>query len=398
MQHTTNTRAALLFLTIDSVNLKKMENFHIKRASFRRFAAVFIASLFFLGWGSTGHKIINKAGARDFPNTSILGPSIIQRLTDSASVPDTRSSLPSEPKHFMDMDRLAEFPTHSITHNRDSLFKKYGETYIRITVGFLPWVIDSVMNVLTNQMRSKDWNRAWSTAGDLGHYIADAHQPLHTSQYYDGYASNYGNGSSGIHSRYETAMINSYQSSILIDSSAVHLIPSPLDTAFAIMYLSNSYVDSIYIADQAARTYGATNSTLYTDSLWGRTKTFTLLQFRRAAAEYGCFLYTAWVNAGSPATVVEQWTSQLRDFHLEQNYPNPFNPTTTISYQLPVTSHVQLKILDLLGREVMTLVNEVKSPGTYSVAWNAEKFPSGTYFYRLTADGSSDMKKMILLK
>jgi hypothetical protein len=370
----------------------------MKRGFFLLLTAVFIASLFFLGWGSTGHKIINKAGARDFPNLSILGPAIIQRLTDSASVPDSRSSLPSEPKHFMDMDRLAEFPTHSITHNRDSLFKEYGESYIRITVGFLPWVIDSVMNVLTNQMRSQDWNRAWSTAGDLGHYIADAHQPLHTSQYYDGYTSNYGSGSSGIHSRYETAMINNYQSSILIDSSAVHLIPNPLDTAFAMMYLSNSYVDSIYSADQIARTYGATNSTLYTDSLWGRTRIFTLLQFRRAAVEYGCYLYTAWVNAGSPSTFVEQRINQAHDFLLDQNYPNPFNPNTTISYLLPGTNHVHLKIIDLLGREVVTLVNEVKSPGKYSVVWNADQFPSGIYFYQLTADGNSFTKKMILLK
>jgi len=362
------------------------------------FTIIVIVSLFFLGWGSVGHKIINKAGARNFPNLNILGPSIIQRLADSASVPDTRSGQPYEPKHFMDLEDIAEFSTHSITHNRDSLFLKYGEAYIRNTVGFLPWVIDSVMNVLTNQMRNGDWNKAWSSAGDLGHYIGDAHQPLHATTNYNGYTSKYGSGSYGIHSRYESTMISSYQSSILIDSAAVHLIPSPLDTAFAIMYQSNLYVDSIYMSDQYAQTFGSSSSPVYIDTLWTRTKNFTILQFRRAAVEYGSYLYTAWVNAGKPSTFVEQWANQVRDFHLDQNYPNPFNPTTTISYHLPVTGHINLKVFDMRGREVASLVNEVKSPGMHSFLWHADKFPSGIYFYRLTAGRISLARKMILLK
>jgi hypothetical protein len=365
------------------------------------FTVIVIVSLFFLGWGQVGHKIINKAGARNFPNLNILEPSIIQRLADSASVPDNRSGKPYEPKHFMDMEDIAELSTHSITHNRDSLFLKYGEAYIRNTVGFLPWVIDSVMNVLTNQMRSGEWNTAWSSAGDLGHYIGDAHQPLHATTNYNGYTSKYGSGSYGIHSRYESTMISSYQSSILIDSSAVHLIPSPLDTAFAIMYQSNLYVDSIYIADQYAQTIGSTSSQVYIDTLWARTKYFTVLQFRRAAAEYGSYLYTAWINAGAPSTFVELRTDRVRDFYLNQNYPNPFNPTTTISYQLNGVGTrciVSLKVFDLVGREIVTLVNETKPAGTYSVLWNADKLPSGIYLYRLNAGGSSIARKMILLR
>jgi hypothetical protein len=362
------------------------------------FVTLLLVSLFFFGWGSVGHKIINRIGARNFPNLNILTPTIIQRLADSASVPDNRSGSPSEPKHFMDMDQLLEFSTRTITHDRNVLFHEYGEAYIRNTVGFLPWVIDSVMTILTNQMRNRDWNRAWSTAGDLGHYIADAHQPLHATQYYNGYTSKYGSGSSGIHSRYESAMINSYQSSILIDSSEVHLIPNPLDTAFAIMYQSNSYVDSIYIADQIARSYGTTNSTIYNDTLWGRSKYFTLLQFRRAALEYGSYLYTAWIHAGSPSTLVEQWVDQVRDFRLNQNYPNPFNPTTKIEFQISKFALVKLSVYDILGREVAVLVNESKLPGVYTVQWNASKFPSGVYLYRLTSGEISITRKLTLLK
>jgi aminopeptidase N len=85
-------------------------------------------------------------------------------------------------------------------------------------------------------------------------------------------------------------------------------------------------------------------------------------------------------------------------FALEQNYPNPFNPTTVISYQLPVVSKVRLAVYDLLGREVTTLVNELKYPGTYTSTWNANAFSSGAYFCRLTAGDFSQTKRLLLLK
>jgi hypothetical protein len=85
-------------------------------------------------------------------------------------------------------------------------------------------------------------------------------------------------------------------------------------------------------------------------------------------------------------------------FALLQNYPNPFNPTTVISYKLPVNSYVTLKVYDLLGREVATLVDETKDAGSYSVQWNASGFSSGIYFYRLEANEKREIKKMSLIK
>ena len=81
-----------------------------------------------------------------------------------------------------------------------------------------------------------------------------------------------------------------------------------------------------------------------------------------------------------------------------ENYPNPFNPTTVITYQLPVNSHVTLKIYDVLGRKVETLVDEYQSAGSHSVQFNAQNLASGIYFYRLTAPGFTQIKKMLLQK
>lgn len=85
-------------------------------------------------------------------------------------------------------------------------------------------------------------------------------------------------------------------------------------------------------------------------------------------------------------------------FELGQNFPNPFNPTTTISYQMPEAGFVSLKVYDMLGREVSTLVNEYKTQGSYSINFNASSLTSGVYVYQLKANGFTASKKMSLLK
>lgn len=85
-------------------------------------------------------------------------------------------------------------------------------------------------------------------------------------------------------------------------------------------------------------------------------------------------------------------------FQLEQNYPNPFNPATVISYQLSANSYVTLKVYDVLGRVVATLVNGREDAGSHMVTFDASRLPSGVYFYRLDAGDYSAVKKMLLLK
>jgi hypothetical protein len=85
-------------------------------------------------------------------------------------------------------------------------------------------------------------------------------------------------------------------------------------------------------------------------------------------------------------------------FELSQNYPNPFNPSTTIRYQLPVNSRITLKVFDMLGKEVTTLVNEQKLAGSYEVTLNADRLSSGVYYYQLKTDNFVQTKKLALVK
>ncbi|MDP3148090.1 MAG: LamG-like jellyroll fold domain-containing protein [Ignavibacteria bacterium] len=96
--------------------------------------------------------------------------------------------------------------------------------------------------------------------------------------------------------------------------------------------------------------------------------------------------------------IVESGKIIPREFDLSQNYPNPFNPETKLSYQLPITGKVSLKVFDIIGREVATLVDEVKEAGTYDVSFNGKGFASGAYFYRFQSGNFVKIKKMILLK
>jgi hypothetical protein len=96
--------------------------------------------------------------------------------------------------------------------------------------------------------------------------------------------------------------------------------------------------------------------------------------------------------------IVELNADILFNFELDQNYPNPFNPSTVISWQLAVSSHVLLKVYDVLGNEVATLVNETKSSGRYEVVFDGANFSSGLYLYELKAGKFSEVKKMLLLK
>jgi len=96
--------------------------------------------------------------------------------------------------------------------------------------------------------------------------------------------------------------------------------------------------------------------------------------------------------------IVESGKIIPREFDLSQNYPNPFNPETKLSYQLPITGKVSLKVFDIIGREVATLVDEVKEAGTYDVSFNGNGLASGAYFYRIQSGNFVKIKKMILLK
>ena len=354
-------------------------------------------SLVFGGWGSTGHKIINKNSVASFPLKMKEFLSWADTLSLLASDADNRKSsdLTESPKHFIDIDSYREFILGGrISQSYDSLVAAHGSTFV-LSEGILPWAIISTCDSLQKCFERKDFHKAVLVAADLGHYVADSHQPFHTTK-------NYNPG--GLHSRYETDMINKYQSQMIYSVDSASFITNIPDFVFSTIYNNYQYVDSLINYDTQAKSVSSdTKSDAYFQKLWAFSGSLSKNLFKNASYKLACLIYTAWINAGSPLPVKTNVFSSANynfGFQLNQNYPNPFNPETIISYQLPAAGNVSLKVYDMLGREVAALVNEYQQSGNYHSQFSIRnaQFSSGIYFYRLTTGSYSSTKKMIILK
>ena len=450
---------------------------------------IIILTLILCGWGQTGHNIINKNAVLSFPPQMNEFLSWSDQLALHASDADNRKSAdPTEaPKHYIDIDSYPEFvSTGRISQDYDSVVTAHGESFV-IGEGILPWAIITTYDTLEKCFERRDWNKAVLVAADLGHYVADSHQPLHITK-------NYNPG--GLHSRYETGMIDRYQAQIVYSGDSVQFVQNIPDFVFSTIYSNYIYVDSVINADVKAKAVNSdTRSDAYYQALWNITGSFTVKLFKSASYKLACLIYTAWVNAGSPLisggylpvelvsfsaaalsnSVALNWKTatennnmgfdiekssdgnvfkkisfvkgkgstteenlytftdknvntgtyyyRLRQidyngtysysnvvtvkigtsperFSLFQNYPNPFNPTTKIQYAVGSRQLVTLKVYDMTGKEVATLVNKIQTAGNYEVQFSAgsKQLASGIYFYRLKAGNYISTKKLVLLK
>jgi hypothetical protein len=218
-------------------------------------------------------------------------------------------------------------------------------------------------------------------------------------------------------------LIGYFQNQIIYDGDSLQYIENLSDFVFNMIYENYQYVDSVLYADSVAEAYaGNHTSTIYYGKFWEIAKNFTIGLFQKASHRLACVIYTEWINAGGSSTVISDNNNLLANFTLLQNYPNPFNPSTKIKYSVPMNppsspftkggsgdsrgGFVTLKVYDILGNEIETLVNEEKPAGTYEITWYAEQLSSGVYFYQFRAVDPStgsgqafiETRKMLLLK
>lgn len=164
------------------------------------------------------------------------------------------------------------------------------------------------------------------------------------------------------------------------------------------------------LIDSRGFVYAATNNGMFKSSNDGDTwieinSGLTDLNILCATITPDDYIFIGTLRKGvfkstDPVTEIERglFAEPPRSFLLLQNFPNPFNPTTNFEFQLPHKGYVTLRVFDLLGRKLATLVNEEKAPGVYKASWDASEFPSGVYLYQLRADNFIETKKMVLMK
>ena len=379
------------------------KKFHItvKNNKFLSFAVLCIVCFILAGWGAVGHKLINRKATYNFPPQMSAFNYWRDSLAYHASDADYRKSSDTAEsrRHFIDIDEYGGFiATGRIPQTLDSLYALYGYNFV-MSNGIVPFAIIAFTDSVKKAFQQGNWQKAMLHSADLGHYVADAHQPLHITRNYDGQYTN----QSGIHSRYETQMINRDSSYIQFPRDSVLYVSNINNFVFTFLYSNYPYVDSVLKADSIAHALtGSTNSEAYYQMLWNLSGNFTIRLFRNASKFLSSLIYTAWVNAGSPLPIyiAGQENTFPEYFTLYQNYPNPFNPGTMIHYDLKEAGFVELKIFDISGKEVYSLVNNFQKQGEYSYNISAKELhlSSGIYLYRLSTNGFTDTKKMVVTK
>jgi hypothetical protein len=355
-------------------------------------------SIALLSWGGTGHYKINSASGLSF-NTEMAQFNVwIATLANHASDADDRKAWDPEegPKHYIDIDNYDEFLIQGwIPQSLDSAIAIHGSTFVHRN-GYLPWATITTFDSLKSCFVRHDWPKAVLFASDLGHYVADGHMPLHITRNYNGQYS----GNNGIHSRFESSMINYYISQINYDGFEISEIEDVSQYVFNYLYANYPYVDSVIIADDyATGVAGNTDSDIYKQALWQKSKNFTIPLFKNASHSLTELIYTAWVQAGSPLMSPESvfTPNEKNVFSLEQNVPNPFKASTRIKYNIASNSEVLLQVIDLSGHLVATLENEQKVQGSYSLDWSPANQKDGVYYLVLKTSDFVAYKKMVLV-
>ena len=263
-------------------------------------SGILVIMLFLLcSWGEKGHQKINSSTAQFFPEGLAIYKDWSAQLTEHGSDADNRKRYdPTEGiKHYIDIDAFAGFPEDlKIVEEHSAAFAKYGREFI-LKNGTLPWVTDSTYHALVSQFKSREWSKAVLTAADLGHYVGDGHMPLHITSNFDGKLT----GQNGIHSRYESKMINRYVDSIRVNSSAIQKVNNVRRYIFQYIYDNYRYKDSLLIADKVAFEKADNQyNDLYYQLLWKQTKGFTEKLIADSSKSLAELITMAWIEAGKP--------------------------------------------------------------------------------------------------
>lgn len=347
-------------------------------------------------WGSAGHRKINQHAPASFPSgLNFLRSSWTTILADHASDADDRKQWDNSEsaKHYIDIDNYNEFVLYGkIPMTLDSVTSIYGISFV-LNQGILPWATLTTFDSLKACFQRNDFNKASLFASDLGHYVADGHMPLHITQYYEGKTSS----QSGIHSRYETHMIDRYNDNILYPDDTAQFITDVTGYIFTYLYHNNKYVDSVLLADDYAQSVsGSHSSSAYYQALWDRTGTFTTGLFKHASWSLANLIYTAWVEAGSPNSIPSHFTDPTI---LGQNHPNPFSDKTSVPIDIKGNDEiVTLKVFNSSGNQVATLLNGKMKKGRHQVIFNTAGLPSGIYFYTLQSGDAVMTRKMVIIR
>jgi len=294
-----------------------MKNFKFKPRLIA-FCALIIG-FFTLSWGIVGHERINKAAVMALPHPlQVFFYNHIDFITQEASVPDIRkyalSYKDEGPRHYFDMENFG--PADSYPQTLEEAKKKYDAKFLSDN-GILPWYIEDMMAKLTKAFKDKNRAEILFLAADLGHYIGDAHMPLHTSANHDGQLSD----QKGIHSLWESRLPELFAKNYKLNVPYAHHYDDVHKAIWDMINDTHSLAQPLLDIDKKLRTAmpenqvfkmdadgkvlkSKYNTALFSDEyakkLHDQLNGMVESQMKKAITATASFWYTAWVDAGKP--------------------------------------------------------------------------------------------------
>jgi hypothetical protein len=294
-----------------------MKNFKLKP----KLIAFFVLGIGFLtlSWGIVGHERINKAAVMALPQPlQVFFYNHIDFITQEASVPDIRKYAlnykDENPRHYFDMENFGT--VDSFPKTMEEAKKKYDTKFLNDN-GILPWYIEDLMVKLTKAFKEKNRAEILFLAADLGHYIGDAHMPLHTSANHDGQLS----GQKGIHSLWESRLPELFVKDYKFTVAPAHYYEDIHKATWDMINDTHSLVQPLLDVDKKLRTSTPENQVFVVDAdgkvvknkynsakfsddyaakLHKELNGMVESQMKKAITATASFWYTAWVNAGKP--------------------------------------------------------------------------------------------------
>lgn len=275
---------------------------------------LFIVSLGLFSWGFYAHKRINRLAVFTLPKQMIrFYKSNIDYITEQAVAPDKRRYADAEeaPRHYLDADYYGKSPFDSIPVRWNDAVAKYSEDTLK-AYGIVPWRIDQRFKQLVDAFRALDSAKILFYSADLGHYIADACVPLHTTMNHDGQLTN----QKGLHGFWESRLPELFADNYNYWVGKAHYIDNPLKEAFRLLKESHCAVDSVlfiektlhetfakdkkYSMEQKGNSLVKVYSYDYSNAYHQQLNGMVERRMRAAILAIGSYWYTAWVDAGQP--------------------------------------------------------------------------------------------------
>ena len=265
-------------------------------------------------WGFFAHQKINRLAVFTLPK-GLIGfyKKQIDYLSDHAVDPDKRRYADSleAPRHYLDADHYGLHPFDTIPKKWADAVTKFGKDSLE-AYGMVPWVIERNYYALVKAFKERDSLKILHYSADLGHYVGDAHVPLHTTENYNGQQS----GQVGIHGFWESRLPELFSTEYDFIVGKAQYIEHPLNKAWEIVQTANSYKDSVLLIEarlnrefpkdrkygfsqrngKVERNYSEAYARAYHEALKGMVEQ----QMRSSILDVGSFWYSAWVDAGQP--------------------------------------------------------------------------------------------------